>query len=102
MRRKADRLVTVAPAIEKVAVDASNLPRIPWLLLQGDKDELVDAAEMQRWVSTLQRPPQLLLLPGVDHFFHGRLNELRDAVLNWAREIDEKFDGARAPNSGVE
>ena len=102
VRRNADRLVTVAPAIQKVAVDASNLPQIPWLLLQGDKDELVDAEEVQRWVNTLQRPPQLLLLPGVDHFFHGRLNELRDAVLSWAREIDAKFDGAHAPNSGAQ
>jgi alpha/beta superfamily hydrolase len=26
-------------------------------------------------------PPALRLLPGVDHFFNGRLPELREAVL---------------------
>lgn len=106
VRRNADRLVTVAPAIQKVAVDAANLPRIPWLLVQGDNDELVDAAQARQWVSTMQHPPQLLVLPGVDHFFHGRLNDLREAVVNWSRQIDEnqvdeKPDGADAPDSGA-
>lgn len=86
-RRTAERLVTVAPALQKVAVDAANLPHVPWLLIQGDHDELVDAAEVQQWASALADPPQLLLLPGVDHFFHGRLNELREAVLNWTRRV---------------
>jgi alpha/beta superfamily hydrolase len=55
--------------------------------VQGDRDELVDAAEIQRWVATLEHPPQLALLPGVEHFFHGRLNELRRVVLEWLDSI---------------
>jgi len=81
--RDARRLVTVAPAVHRFAVSGAELPRCPWLLVQGDRDELVDAAEIQRWVATLASPPQFVLLPGVDHFFHGRLNELRSTVLNW-------------------
>lgn len=94
VRRNAERLVTVAPAIQKVAVDASNLPQIPWLLVQGDKDELVDAVEVQQWVNTVRNPPQFLLLPGVEHFFHGRLHELREAVVSWLRDVDAKVDAA--------
>jgi alpha/beta superfamily hydrolase len=86
-RRDTRRLVTVAPAIRRVAVDAVALPECPWLLVQGDKDELVDAADIQRWVQALAAPPELALLPGVDHFFHGRLNELREVVLQWARRL---------------
>lgn len=86
IRRDTQRLVTVAPAIERIAVDAAKLPECPWLLVQGDHDELVDAAATQRWVQTLAHPPELALLPGVDHFFHGRLNELRELVLKWARQ----------------
>lgn len=83
LARDAKRLVTVAPAVERFAVGNAQLPRCPWLLIQGDNDELVDAGEIQRWVATLASPPQLALLPGVDHFFHGRLNELRAVVLEW-------------------
>ena len=81
--RDAKRLVTVAPAVHRFAVSGAELPRCPWLLVQGDHDELVDAGEIQRWVATLASPPRFVLLPGVDHFFHGRLNELRSVVLNW-------------------
>lgn len=87
VRRDTQRLVTVAPAIQRIAIDASALPTCPWLLVQGDQDELVDAADTQRWVQTLANPPELALLPGVDHFFHGRLNELREIVLKWARQL---------------
>src|SRR3954471_14493268 len=83
MARDAKRLVTVAPAVHRFAVDGAELPRCPWLLVQGDQDELVDAGEIQRWVATLAHPPQLALLSGVEHFFHGRLNELRSVVLEW-------------------
>ena len=87
-RRNVSRLVSVAPAIQRVAVDSAQLPHCPWLLVQGDADELVDSAEVQQWAQTLPIRPQLALLPGVDHFFHGRLNELRAAVLNWMQQIE--------------
>jgi alpha/beta superfamily hydrolase len=85
VRRDVKRLITVAPAVHRIAVDSNQLPRCPWLLVQGDRDELVDAAAVQQWVQTLATPPQLELLAGVDHFFHGRLNQLRELVLKWLR-----------------
>jgi uncharacterized protein len=85
MRRKVERLITVAPAIQRVNV-AGQLPRVPWLVVQGDRDELVNADEIKRWTESLEPRPELRLLPGVDHFFHGRLNELRDVVTAWLAE----------------
>ena len=79
------RLVTVAPAIRRVSVDSSALPRCPWLIVQGDRDELVDAADIQQWVRSLAIQPSLSMLTGVEHFFHGRLNDLREVVVNWLR-----------------
>jgi uncharacterized protein len=79
--RDVRRLVTVAPAIDRVAVD--DVPSCPWLIVQGDSDELVAAEKIQRWAQGLPTPPQLALVRGVDHFFHGRLNELRCIVLEW-------------------
>jgi alpha/beta superfamily hydrolase len=87
-RRDVGRLITVAPAVQRVSVDPNQLPRCPWLLVQGDKDELVDAIAVQQWVESLATPPQLAMLPGVDHFFHGRLNQLREVVLAWLRQAD--------------
>jgi alpha/beta superfamily hydrolase len=81
--RTIQRLVTVAPAIRRVGVSPAALPSMPWLLVQGDKDELVDPADIERWAASLPKPPRLVMLPGVDHFFHGRLNDLRDAVVPW-------------------
>ena len=76
-------LITVAPAIRRVSVSLADLPSVPWLLVQGDQDELVDPEDIQRWVAELPSPPRLVMLPGVDHFFHGRLNDLRDALVQW-------------------
>ena len=79
------RLVTVAPAIQRVDVTRVPMPRCPWLIVQGDNDELVNAQEVQAWAQSLDPAPEFAMLAGVDHFFHGRLNELRDVVVRWVQ-----------------
>lgn len=91
--RPVRRLVTVAPAIQRIAVNAGKLPSIPWLLVQGDQDELVDSSQIRQWVATLNPAPHLTVLPGVGHFFHGRLNELREVVVDWAQKEIADDDG---------
>ncbi|WP_066918059.1 alpha/beta hydrolase [Steroidobacter denitrificans] len=83
--RRIEGLVTVAPAIREAGVPAGDALRMPWLLIQGDQDELVDARDVQEWAAGLPFPPQIALLPGVGHFFHGRLAELRSVVLDWLK-----------------
>jgi uncharacterized protein len=85
VRREVVRLITVAPAIQRVAVDEKNLPTCPWLVVQGDEDELVNATEIQNWAASLPAPPEVAMLKGVQHFFHGRMNDLRQTVLEWVR-----------------
>lgn len=84
--RDVTRLVTVAPAIRRVSVDSSPVPQCPWLIVQGDNDELVDAADIQQWAQSLPVSPRLVMLAGVEHFFHGRLNDLRRVVVGWLGE----------------
>ena len=74
------RLVTVAPAVMRFAADHPAPPPVPWLLVQGLADELVDAAAVRAWAAQQTPPPRLHEMPGVSHFFHGHLHELRDAV----------------------
>ena len=75
-----ERLVAVAPAIKRVSLEGVPVPACPWLIVQGDADELVNAQETLEWARPLANPPQIALLPGVEHFFHGKLNDLRDAI----------------------
>jgi hypothetical protein len=74
------RLVTVAPAVERFDGDAIREPRCPWVLVQGDADEVVPPAAVLAWARGLAQPPRIAVLAGAGHFFHGRLNELREAV----------------------
>jgi len=90
--RPAACLVTIAPPVQRFAFADCALPRCPWLLVQGEADELVDARAVQDWIRGLQRPPDVLLLPGVGHFFHGQLTALRGAVRDWL--------GRHSPDAG--
>ena len=75
-----DGLVSVAPAVYRFARGLDEQPRCPWLIIQGDQDELVEVDETIEWVNALEPGPELLVFEGAEHFFHGRLVELREAV----------------------
>jgi alpha/beta superfamily hydrolase len=80
---RADGLVAVAPAIYRFARGLDAFPRCPMLVVQGDEDELVDVEETIEWVNGLEPGPELLVMQGAEHFFHGRLVELREAVMTF-------------------
>ena len=73
-------LVSIAPAVSRFATDFDTQLACPWLILQGDEDELVDIDEIVKWVDSLDPGPELTVFPGTEHFFHGELTKLRDAV----------------------
>jgi hypothetical protein len=76
-------LVTVAPPVGRIIVTPVARPSCPWLVVQGDQDELVDVTLVRRWVGDFVPPPRLVVLSQAEHFFHGRLGELRAAVLGF-------------------
>lgn len=80
----AAQLITVAPAITHPGA-APLRPACPWLLVAGDADDLVDFGQLRAWAAAFQPPPTLRVLAGGDHFFHGRLQELRAAVSEHLR-----------------
>jgi alpha/beta superfamily hydrolase len=84
-QRLPKHLITIAPALELFDAFSMAVPRCPWLVVQGDADDVVDAAAVVNWVKGLDPKPRLVVLPGVGHFFHGRLRELRDAVVDAIR-----------------
>jgi len=80
---QADGLVSVAPAAYRFADGLDGQPEGPWLIVQGDEDELIDVEETIEWINSLEPGPELLVMPGAEHFFHGRLVELREAVIEF-------------------
>ena len=79
-KRGAAGLISIAPAVSRFTKSLASQPDCPWLILQGDQDELVDIEETIAWVNELQPGPELQILEGAEHFFHGKLVLLRDAV----------------------
>lgn len=74
------QLITVAPQASRFT--AAPFPPItcPWVLVQGEKDEVVSAEEVFAWVETLNLKPIVIRMPDAGHFFHGKLLELREKL----------------------
>ncbi len=85
-------LVTVAPPVGRWDFSAARFPACPWLIVQGDQDELVDHAAVARWSEGSGAGAQTLLLSGADHFFHGRLHEVREGVEAFARQVQARSE----------
>lgn len=80
-----DGLISAAPAVYRFADGLQQQPGGPWLIVQGDEDELVPVDDTVDWVNGLEPGPELLVLSGAEHFFHGRLVELRENVVDFLR-----------------
>lgn len=88
--REASALVTVAPPVRRFDFTKLPVPACPWYVAQGDKDDLVNHESVLAWTRTVSPPPEVHVLAGAEHFFHGRLTELRSLVGKWlsARAAD--------------
>ena len=50
-------------------------------VIQPEQDEVIDPQLVYDWAAHLQRPHQLVRIADSGHFFHGKLVELKEAVL---------------------
>ena len=75
------QLITVAPPVSVFSFADIALPHTPWLLIQGLEDEVVPAQQVLDWARACRPQPEIVALDGVSHFFHGRLNLLRQTLL---------------------
>ena len=81
----ADALVTVAPPASMYEFGEIAMPGCPWLVVQGEDDEVVDPQSVFDWIETLDPKPTLVRMPDTGHFFHRRLMDLRGVVKNAVR-----------------
>lgn len=78
-----ERLVAVAPGVTRIAMEGVGSPGCPWLVVQGDADDVIEPPAVLAWASRQTPPPVVRVLPGAGHFFHGRLHDLRATVLEF-------------------
>jgi alpha/beta superfamily hydrolase len=84
-RLGADALMSIAPPVGRWEFAEIERPTCPWLVVQGEEDEIVDPQAVFDWVASLDNPPQLVRMPETSHFFHRRLMDLRGLVKNAMR-----------------
>ena len=73
------QLFLIAPPVHHYPFEALALPPKTQVVI-GDADELVPVDAVAAWTSSLHIP--CIRYPGCSHFFHGRLTELRQTIMD--------------------
>ncbi|HZW96797.1 MAG TPA: alpha/beta fold hydrolase [Candidatus Eremiobacteraceae bacterium] len=89
-------VIGVGTPVVPVAAD-TQLPRAysfdflrhcakPKLFVSGARDQFGPRSKLEALVDSLAEPKNLVLIDGADHFFEGRLRELRETIEAWMKE----------------
>lgn len=77
MGAPARHLMLVAPPVTNFDLASVTDTGCPVTIVQGDDDEVIDAAAVHRFAGQSPLAPELIRFPACGHFFHGRLVELK-------------------------
>jgi alpha/beta superfamily hydrolase len=58
----------------------------PKLLVSGARDQFGPRPALEKLITSVPEPRKLVVIEGADHFFEGRLREMRDAIEGWTKE----------------
>jgi alpha/beta superfamily hydrolase len=89
-------LIGVGTPVVPVAADTET-PRIysldflrdcakPKLFVSGTRDQFGPRAKLEALVASMPEPKRLVVVEGADHFFEGRLRELRETIELWVQQ----------------
>jgi alpha/beta superfamily hydrolase len=59
----------------------------PKLLISGTRDQFGPRTRLEQSAQSLPEPKKLVLIEAADHFFEGRLKEMRETIEIWVREV---------------
>src|SRR5918993_1831617 len=79
------QMISIAPPVGFRDFTGVLAPPCPWLVIQGEQDEIVDAATVIAWAEKQTPPPSIVRMADTGHFFHRRLLDLRGAIKNGVR-----------------
>lgn len=85
-RLGAAALVSIAPPAGRWDFESITVPACPWLIVQGEEDEVVDPDTVFAWIDSLPVKPTVVRMAETSHFFHRRLMDLRGAVKNGVKD----------------
>ena len=81
--------IPVAPDAEAPRVYTFDFLREcvkPKLFVSGARDQFGPREKLEALVASVAEPKELVVIEGADHFFEGRLRELREAIEAWVKE----------------
>ena len=73
-------LISIAPPAGRWDFGRIALPDMPWLVIQGEEDEVVDPQAVYDWLADSGAEAELVRIPQTSHFFHRKLMDLRGAI----------------------
>lgn len=59
----------------------------PKLFISGSHDQFGPRAQLEEMVKSASEPKKLVIIESADHFFEGRLKEMREATEAWVKEM---------------
>lgn len=84
-------LILISPSIARAEFQENPNPELepncPTLVIQGDQDETIPAADVYAWLKTRKHDYQLCEIKGAVHFFHGKLTEVRAASQAFIKQV---------------
>jgi uncharacterized protein len=89
-------IIGVGTPVGPVAADTEG-PRVytfdflqdcakPKLFVSGARDQFGPRAKLEALLASVPEPKKLVRIEGADHFFEGRLRELREAIETWMKQ----------------
>lgn len=76
------QLITVSPSVIHFNLAQDPEPNVPWLVVQGESDEVIPPKAVYTWLEKLVQPPTLIRMPDCSHFFHRQLVLLKQRLLD--------------------
>lgn len=82
-QNKPQKLVLVAPSVDHLKAPPVADHAASTLIIHGEMDEVVPLKTVLDWAAPQELP--VIVVPGGEHFFHGRLHILKRIVLDSCR-----------------
>lgn len=73
-------LISISPPVHHYDYNPLSSYPYPWIIVQGDADEVVPVEEIRQFIPTVKPSPVYIEMPDTSHFFHGKLIELKQLL----------------------
>jgi len=77
----AKQLLCIAPGITRFPALNHHEPTMPWVIIQGEADDIIEPDSVYSWLALHRAHHELVKLSEVGHFFHGRTVELKQQLI---------------------